>query len=70
MVQKRVSMYSMRHQHTIPLISKPQLKAHNRVSHREAVSRHVRHAHRSVVRMVSSLQLVAQDGDAFARRRK
>jgi hypothetical protein len=34
----------------------------------EVASRHVRHAHRSVVRMVSSLQLVAQDCAVVARR--
>jgi hypothetical protein len=33
----------------------------------EANSRHVRHAHRYLVRMVSCRQLVAQDGAAFAR---
>jgi hypothetical protein len=33
----------------------------------EAVSRHVRHAYRSVVRMVSRRQLVAQDGAVLAR---
>jgi len=33
----------------------------------EVESRHVRHAHRSLVRMVSSRQLVAQDGPAGAR---
>jgi len=32
----------------------------------EVASRHVRHAHRNLVRMVPSRQLVAQDGDASA----
>src|SRR5580658_1779145 len=43
-----------------------QLKLHNRVSCMEVTSRHVRHAHRSLVRMVPCCQLVAQDGDAVA----
>jgi len=32
----------------------------------EVASRHVRHTHRTLVRMVSSRQLVAQDGDSGA----
>lgn len=51
----------MRYHWTVGPVCKPQLKAHNRVSYMEVASRHVRHAHRFVVRMVFSLQLVAQD---------
>src|ERR1700678_205890 len=51
----------MRYHWTGGPVCKPQLKAHNRVSYMEVASRHVRHAHRFVVRMVFSLQLVAQD---------
>lgn len=50
----------------VPLVCKPQLKAHNRVSYMEVAIRHVRHTHRSLVRMVSSRQLVAQDDDSGA----
>ena len=49
-----------------PPVAKPQLKAHNRVSHMEVASRHVRHAHRYLVRMVPCFQLVAQAGYALA----
>src|SRR5580698_6109298 len=48
------------------ILCNPQLKLHNRVSCMEVTSRHVRHAHRSLVRMVPCCQLVAQDGDAVA----
>src|SRR5580693_2315587 len=57
----------MRHHRTVRPVCKPQLKAHNRVSHMEVASRHVRHAHRFVVRMVFSLQLDAQDCAVVAR---
>src|SRR5580693_4795284 len=57
----------MCHHRTVRPVCKPQLKAHNRVSCMEVISRHVRHAHRSVVRMVFSLQLVAQDCAVVAR---
>src|SRR5271155_128606 len=57
----------MRHHCAIRPVCNARLKAHNRVSYMEAVSRHVRHAYRSVVRMVSRRQLVAQDGAVLAR---
>src|SRR5277367_785714 len=57
----------MRHHRSVRPVCKPQLKAHNRVTCMEAISRHVRHAHRFVVRMVPSLQLVAQDCAVVAR---
>src|SRR5271169_875922 len=53
-----------------PPLCKPQLKPHNRVSYMEVASRHVRHAHRNLVRMVPGRQLVAQDGDASASPRR
>src|SRR5271169_5163040 len=58
----------MRHHQTFLPVGKPQLKAHNRVSCMEAVSRHVRHTHRFMVRMVPCRQLVAQSGAAIATR--
>jgi hypothetical protein len=67
MLQKHVSMQPMRHHHSVQSVCNPQLKAHNRVSYMEVTSRHVRHAHRYLVRMVSCRQLVAQDGAVLAR---
>jgi hypothetical protein len=48
------------------MLGKAQLKLHNRVSYMEVVSRHVRHAHRSLVCMVLNRELVAQNGDVAA----
>src|SRR6202453_1159519 len=56
----------MRHHHAVPPVCKAQLKAHNRVSYMEVARRHVRHTHRTLVRMVSSRQLVAPNDDSSA----